>query len=95
MLVGALLVVLAGVLAVEAVSDLPDAVGWAEDMAELAPLTVGYSKQVLNALIEPEIDPVADKELLTAFEACWTSEEQSQCSARFELCASVHVPPNV
>jgi enoyl-CoA hydratase len=52
-----------------------DAVGWAEDMAELAPLTVGYSKQVLNALFEPEIDPVADKELLTAFEACWTSED--------------------
>jgi enoyl-CoA hydratase len=52
-----------------------DAVGWAQEMAELAPLTVGYSKQVLNALFEPEIDPVADKELRAAFEACWASDD--------------------
>ncbi|MEN3264205.1 MAG: enoyl-CoA hydratase [Pseudonocardia sp.] len=44
-------------------------------MAELAPLTVGCSKQVLNAVPEPEVDPGAEKELLAAFEACWTSED--------------------
>jgi enoyl-CoA hydratase len=57
------------------VGTVDDAIAWAEDLAELAPLTVGYSKQVLNSLFEPELDPVASKELFEAFEGCWASED--------------------
>lgn len=52
-----------------------DAIAWAEQMAELAPLTLAYSKQVLNTVFEPDLDPATAKELTTAFEACWTSED--------------------
>ena len=33
-----------------------DAVAWAQQMAELAPLTQAYSKRVLNAVVEPDLD---------------------------------------
>jgi len=54
---------------------LADALDWAAPMTELAPLTVGYSKQVLNQLFEPDLDPFADKELFDAFEGCWASDD--------------------
>ncbi|HEX4252179.1 MAG TPA: enoyl-CoA hydratase [Pseudonocardia sp.] len=58
---------------------LADAVDWAAPMTELAPLTISYSKQVLNQLFEPELDPFADKELhkelFDAFGRCWASED--------------------
>lgn len=57
------------------VGTIEDAIAWAEGMAELAPLTVRYSKQVLNSLFEPELDPAASKELFEAFEGCWASED--------------------
>jgi len=34
---------------------------------------VAYSKQVLNQVFEPELDPLADKELFDAFEGCWAA----------------------
>lgn len=54
---------------------LTDALDWAAGLTELAPLTVAYSKQVLNQVFEPELDPLADKELFDAFEGCWASED--------------------
>ena len=41
-------------------------------MAALAPLTIAYSKQVLNEVFEP---PLHDKALDAAFEACWASAD--------------------
>jgi len=54
---------------------LADALDWAGGLTELAPLTVAYSKQVLNQVFEPELDPLADKELFDAFEGCWASAD--------------------
>jgi enoyl-CoA hydratase len=51
-----------------------DAIGWAAEMAELAPLTVAYSKQVLNSVVDFE-GGEDEKALLRAFEACWASED--------------------
>lgn len=50
-----------------------DALAWAEEMAALAPLTVAYSKRVLNE--EPELPEPVAKDLAAAFEACWASED--------------------
>jgi enoyl-CoA hydratase len=49
-----------------------DALDWAAGMADLAPLTVAYSKQVLNDVFEPALDVA---HLDAAFEACWASED--------------------
>ncbi|HEY0572583.1 MAG TPA: enoyl-CoA hydratase [Pseudonocardia sp.] len=54
---------------------LAAALDWATGLTELAPLTVAYNKQVLNQIFEPELDPLADKELFDAFEGCWASED--------------------
>jgi enoyl-CoA hydratase/carnithine racemase len=54
---------------------LAAALDWAAGLTELAPLTVAYNKQVLNQIFEPELDPLADKELFDAFEGCWASED--------------------
>jgi enoyl-CoA hydratase len=54
---------------------LADALDWAAGLTELAPLTVAYSKQVLNQVFEPDLDPFADKELYDAFEGCWASDD--------------------
>jgi enoyl-CoA hydratase len=57
--------------------DLAAALAWARELATLAPLTLAYSKQVLNSESEPASDP-ADSELLKAYEACWTSEDRAE-----------------
>ncbi|MEN3299233.1 enoyl-CoA hydratase [Pseudonocardia sp.] len=57
---------------VERTGSLDDAIEWAGGMSALAPLTVAYSKQVLNEVFEPELD---EKALDTAFEACWASDD--------------------
>lgn len=54
---------------------LDDAIAWAASMAELAPLTVAYSKRVLNAVFEPELDGAVADELDAAFEGCWASAD--------------------
>jgi enoyl-CoA hydratase len=48
------------------------ALGWAREIAELAPLSLSYSKRALNDLFEPAINDTA---VLKAFDACWTSED--------------------
>jgi enoyl-CoA hydratase len=55
--------------------DLPATLAWAQNMTELAPLTVAYNKSVLNALSEPTTDEGA---LLAAFEGCWTSADLAE-----------------
>jgi enoyl-CoA hydratase len=52
-----------------------DAVAWAEEIAELAPLTVAYSKRVLNEIFEPPLEGDTAQELTDAFEGCWASED--------------------
>jgi enoyl-CoA hydratase len=55
---------------------LADALAWAEQMAPLAPLTVAYSKRVLNELFEPELAGRPEyAELDADFEACWSSAD--------------------
>lgn len=52
-----------------------DATGWAAEIAELAPLTLAYSKRVLNDIVEPAPDA---GELEAAFAACWASEDLAE-----------------
>jgi enoyl-CoA hydratase len=58
----------------ERLGSVDDALAWAGEMAELAPLTVAYSKQVLNTLADADAGD-AEKALLRAFEACWASDD--------------------
>ena len=51
---------------------LDDALAWAAEIAELAPLSLAYSKLAADRLAEP---PVDDPELDTAFLACWDSDD--------------------
>jgi enoyl-CoA hydratase len=51
---------------------LDDAVAWATEIAELAPLSLAYSKLAADRLAEP---PVDDPELDKAFLACWDSDD--------------------
>ncbi|WP_214370051.1 enoyl-CoA hydratase [Pseudonocardia sp. H11422] len=60
---------------VERAGEVADALAWAAEMAELAPLTVAYSKRVLNEVFEPELSPAEAKELDAAFEGCWASDD--------------------
>ncbi|BBG01738.1 MULTISPECIES: enoyl-CoA hydratase [Pseudonocardia] len=53
--------------------DLDDALDWAAGMADLAPLTVGYTKRVLGEVFEPGLAGDVATELDAAFEACWAS----------------------
>ena len=45
-----------------------DAIAWAEEIADLAPLTVAYSKLVLNRMFEPDLDEGTATDLKAAFE---------------------------
>jgi enoyl-CoA hydratase len=56
---------------VNRMGDVDVAVEWATSIATMAPLTLDYSKRVLNSMAPS----AADAELLEAFERCWTSED--------------------
>lgn len=64
---------------VDRAGGLEDAIGWAESMVDLAPLTVAYNKRVLNAVFEPDFDvtpgAASSKDLFEAFEGCWNSAD--------------------
>jgi enoyl-CoA hydratase len=51
---------------------IDDALAWAEGLAQLAPLTLAYSKRVLAAA---EADGAEDLDLTAAFDACWASAD--------------------
>lgn len=57
---------------VERTGSPQQAIEWADEMTALAPLTVAYSKQVLNEVSGPQPQ---DKVLDAAFEACWASAD--------------------
>lgn len=54
--------------------DRAAALAWARELAALAPLTLAYSKQVLNQ-IPGSASGVADGDLIKAYEACWASDD--------------------
>jgi enoyl-CoA hydratase len=51
---------------------LPEALAWADAIAELAPLTIAGHKLMLNRL---EAAPAADPEVAAAFDRAWRSED--------------------
>jgi len=57
--------------------DRDAAIGWARELAALAPLTLAYSKRALNQASRPADDrpAAADGELIKAYEACWASDD--------------------
>lgn len=58
------------------VGDLGVAMAWAEQIAGLAPLTLAYSKRVLNEVAEPELALGAHaEEHQAAFRACFASTD--------------------
>ncbi|MGH3647138.1 MAG: enoyl-CoA hydratase-related protein, partial [Micromonosporaceae bacterium] len=65
--------------------ELETAVGWANEIAELAPLTLAYNKLSFNTLLEPELPADTEHRLGEAFQACWASEDfQEAMRARAE-----------
>ena len=61
---------------VDRVGTLSDALEWAAELARLAPLTLAYSKRVLDAgpRSRTDTEPL-EAELAAAFEACWSSDD--------------------
>jgi enoyl-CoA hydratase len=58
---------------VQRIGGLEEALGWAAEIAELAPLTLAYSKQVLDSADAPEAPA-----LLAAYEAVWGSADAAE-----------------
>jgi enoyl-CoA hydratase len=54
--------------------DLDAATEWARSIAAMAPLTLEYSKRVLNQLAPSAVDA----ELAEAFERCWSSDDLAE-----------------
>ncbi|MCW2944460.1 MAG: Enoyl-CoA hydratase/isomerase [Actinoallomurus sp.] len=60
---------------VDRLGDIEAALGWAEEIASFAPMSLAYSKRALTALLEPgPWDPGLD----AAFDACWRSEDVAE-----------------
>ena len=55
--------------------EFEDALGWARELATLAPLTLAYSKLALTELFERPGDGSPSAAVLNAFEACWSSAD--------------------
>lgn len=53
-----------------------EALAWAAELAQLAPLTVRYSKRVLDAALDADAqDAALEADLAAAFEGCWNSAD--------------------
>ena len=61
--------------------DLDDAIGWAEEIAELAPLSVAGQKLALDRLVGKDVD---DADVRAAFDAVWTSEDRLEGIRAFQ-----------
>lgn len=57
---------------VDCLGNLDDALQWAAEIADLAPLSLQYSKRALESLFEPD---TWEDELNSTFDACWRSED--------------------
>lgn len=55
--------------------ELDDAIAWAHEIAQLAPLTLAYNKLVLNSSAE------ADEVIAQQFQAVWASEDVAEAAA--------------
>ncbi|MGH3714936.1 MAG: enoyl-CoA hydratase [Micromonosporaceae bacterium] len=55
--------------------ELDTALGWAEEIAGLAPLTLTYNKLALHSMLEPELTAETEHRLGEAFQACWASAD--------------------
>lgn len=61
---------------VDRAGSMSEALEWAGEMAQLAPLTVAYNKRVLDSVLDTRGDRTTiEAELDAAFESCWTSED--------------------
>lgn len=67
---------------VQRLGSLDDALGWAEDIAALAPLTLAGLKMALNRLEMP-VSLGDDPEVLAAWDAAWGSEDLQEGIAAF------------
>jgi enoyl-CoA hydratase len=54
--------------------DRSAALAWARELAALAPLTLAYTKQVLNEAA----GSAGDSELIKAYDACWASDDLAE-----------------
>jgi len=57
--------------------DLDDAIAWAHEIAELAPLSLAHNKRVLSKMI----DTAQDAEIDASFAACWASDDVREAAA--------------
>jgi enoyl-CoA hydratase len=57
--------------------DLDDAIAWAHEIAELAPLSLAHNKRVLTAMI----DTTHDAGIEASFAACWASDDVREAAA--------------
>lgn len=60
---------------VDRVGSLEQALTWAREIADFAPLSLRYSKRALHSLFEP---PGQYPDLEAAFEECWCSEDLAE-----------------
>lgn len=67
---------------VQRLGDLEDAIGWAEEIAALAPLTLAGMKLALNRLEMP-VSKGDDPEVHAAWDAAWQSEDLQEGIAAF------------
>jgi enoyl-CoA hydratase len=59
---------------VQRLGDLDDALGWADEIAALAPLTLAGAKLALNRL-EMEVGRGADPDVQAAWDRAWSSQD--------------------
>jgi enoyl-CoA hydratase len=57
--------------------DLPAAVAWAHEIAELAPLALAHNKRVLTTTV----DTTQSAEIEASFAACWASDDVREAAA--------------
>jgi enoyl-CoA hydratase len=67
---------------VQRLGDLDEALGWADEIAALAPLTVAGHKLALNALEQP-VGRGGHPEVLAAFDRAWGSDDLQEGIAAF------------
>jgi enoyl-CoA hydratase len=67
---------------VQRLGDLDEALGWADEIAALAPLTVAGHKLALNALEQP-VGRGAHPEVLAAFDRAWASDDLQEGISAF------------
>lgn len=60
---------------VDRVGSLSDALSWAAEIATFAPMSLSYSKRVLESMTQGH---GSDRELEAEFDACWSSEDVAE-----------------